>query len=61
VHVRIGAPIPVQGLTTDDRDALSQVAHEAVAKLKAGAPVEGPWGAPLERRRGRRKAGGDAQ
>jgi 1-acyl-sn-glycerol-3-phosphate acyltransferase len=43
VRVRIGAPIPVEGLGSEDRDALTAVAHDAVAKLKAGAPVQGPW------------------
>ena len=61
VRVRIGAPISVDGLTHDDREALSQVTHDAVAQLKAGAPVQGPWGKPLKGRSGMRMAGGDVQ
>jgi 1-acyl-sn-glycerol-3-phosphate acyltransferase len=58
VRVRIGAPIPVQGLTNEDRDALSEVAHDAVAQLKADAPVNGPWGTPRIERARRRAGGG---
>jgi 1-acyl-sn-glycerol-3-phosphate acyltransferase len=58
VRVRIGAPIAVEGLTSGDRDALTQVAHDAVARLKSGAPLEGPWGSPLAPRRKRRVGGG---
>jgi 1-acyl-sn-glycerol-3-phosphate acyltransferase len=43
VRVRVGAPIAVEGLTHRDRDALTRLAHGAVARLKEGAPVAGPW------------------
>jgi 1-acyl-sn-glycerol-3-phosphate acyltransferase len=57
VRVRIGAPIPVEGLTIEDRDALTEVAHDAVARLKAGGPLDGPWGSPLAQRPKRRVGG----
>jgi 1-acyl-sn-glycerol-3-phosphate acyltransferase len=53
VRVRIGAPIPVEGLAMEDREALGRAAHDAVALLKQGAPVGGPWPLPA------RGAGGD--
>ena len=43
VRIRIGAPIPVQELGHHDRDALARAARDAVAQLKDGAPLEGPW------------------
>src|SRR5690606_34911443 len=43
VLVRIGRPIPVEGLLHDDREALGQVAHRAVAALMEGAPVDAEW------------------
>jgi 1-acyl-sn-glycerol-3-phosphate acyltransferase len=46
VQVRIGAPIPVEGLTVDDREALGMAAHDAVQRLEAGAPLQGPWPLP---------------
>jgi 1-acyl-sn-glycerol-3-phosphate acyltransferase len=58
VRVRIGAPIAVAGLSIEDRDALTDVAHDAVARLKAGAPLEGPWGSPPAQKRKRRVGGG---
>jgi len=60
VRIRIGAPIPVAGLTHDDRDALSRVARGAVARLKEGAPLQGPWDSVAELRgsnRSRTKGG----
>jgi 1-acyl-sn-glycerol-3-phosphate acyltransferase len=44
VRLRIGQPIPVEGLTLADRDALIRVTHDAVRRLMAGEPLEGPWG-----------------
>ena len=44
VLIRIGEPIPVAGLTLDDRDRLLQVARRSVAALKEGRPVPpAPW------------------
>ena len=61
VRVRIGAPIPVAGLAHDDREALSRVARGAIARLKEGAPLHGPWESVAELRgsnRSRTKGGG---
>jgi 1-acyl-sn-glycerol-3-phosphate acyltransferase len=38
VTVRFGAPIPVQGLEMEDRDALTRQAHDAVAALLSQNP-----------------------
>jgi 1-acyl-sn-glycerol-3-phosphate acyltransferase len=46
VRVRIGAPIPVEGLSREDRDTLSAATHDAVRRLKEGAPLSGPWPLP---------------
>ena len=46
VRVRIGAPIPVEGLTHDDRHRLEHASHDAVRRLKEGAPLSGPWPLP---------------
>ena len=58
IRVRIGAPIPVDGLSNDDRDALTESAHDAVARLKAGGSVEGPWKVPVVRQSRRRMGAG---
>lgn len=42
VRVRIGAPIPVEGLQHGDREALSQQARHAIMQLKEGGPLTGP-------------------
>ncbi len=42
MKVRIGAPIPVEGMTVDDRDVLVERAHDAVKVLGAGSlTIEG--------------------
>jgi 1-acyl-sn-glycerol-3-phosphate acyltransferase len=61
VRVRVGSPISVEGLTVEDRDALTAVAHDAVARLKAGGALEGPWGSPLAHRPKRRMGGGRSE
>jgi 1-acyl-sn-glycerol-3-phosphate acyltransferase len=47
VRVRIGAPIPVDGLGHGDREALSRVARDAVKQLMEGGSLEGPWKIPI--------------
>lgn len=49
VRVRIGAPISVKGLGHEDKDALRLTAHRAVARLREGASLAGPWPWPGER------------
>jgi 1-acyl-sn-glycerol-3-phosphate acyltransferase len=43
IRIRIGAPIPVEGLVHGDRDALSNSARAAVSSLQAEGPLSGPW------------------
>ena len=42
LEIRFGEPIPTDGLSPDDRDALAQRTHDAVERLRDG--VDGPPG-----------------
>lgn len=44
IEVRIGAPIPVEGLVHKDRDTLRDMAWEAVAELKGELSISGGKG-----------------